>query len=77
MLAPGLNAFLRSQVYLYRGYGYLVLEKYDKARRDLENGARNKKLDVASVYNKYLALGLLRLENNDHEGALPFFEKAA
>ena len=68
---------MRTQVYLYRGYGFLVLEKFDKARRDLEAASKMKRLDVASIYNKYLALGLLRLENNDHEGALPFFEKAS
>jgi hypothetical protein len=49
------------------------MEKYDQAIQDLSLSERIRSLDIASLYNKHLALGLTMLEKKEPEEALFHF----
>lgn len=57
-----LHYFLKPLIYIYRAYGYIALEQYDKAIADLIIASKITKLDTCSQYNKLLALGFAKLQ---------------
>jgi hypothetical protein len=38
-------------IFLYRAYGYIILEKFDSALKDLMKASTIKKLNTAAFYN--------------------------
>ena len=40
-----------------------------KALSDLNKAAKVKKLDLSSIYNRYIVQALIQIENNDIEAA--------
>ena len=72
-----LHYFLKPLVYIYRAYGYITMEQYEKAIIDLTTASKLTKLDSCSVYNKQLALGFSRLQKRFNEEAQTIFKKAA
>jgi len=43
--------YISSLVYIYRAYGYIILEEYDKALKDYLKSNQMKKLNSSSYYN--------------------------
>ena len=69
--------YLRHQSYIYRAYGYVAIEKYEVALSDIKRAKRINKLDAASVYNKLLGKGILRMDHEDYLMATKYFVKAS
>ena len=42
-------------LFLYRAYGYIILEEYEKGLRDYQRSAQFKKLSNSQYYNMILA----------------------
>lgn len=49
-------------LFIYRAYGYIVLEEYEKGLRDYQKSAQMKKLNTNQYYNMVLCQGLKNLE---------------
>lgn len=67
-------------LFIYRAYGYIVLEEYEKGLRDYQKSAQMKKLNTNQYYNMVLCQGLKNLEaedSPDYEQAISFFTRAA
>ena len=64
-------------LYIYRAYGYIVLEEYDKSLKDFIKSQQIKKLNNSQHYNMILAQGLKNLEQKEFESSIQFFTKAA
>ena len=67
-------------LFIYRAYGYIVLEEYEKGLRDYQKSAQMKKLNSNQYYNMVLCQGLKNLESEespDYEQAISFFTRAA
>jgi tetratricopeptide (TPR) repeat protein len=72
-----LDFFLKPLVFIYRAYGYIALESYEKAISDLLTASKLTKIDLWSQYNKLLALGFSRMQKNLYEEAQTIFKKAS
>lgn len=71
--------YLLFNIYMYRSYGYVAIEKYEHALEDLY---RAKKItpfaiDKASIYNKWLSRGILKMDTEDYLMASKYFSKAS
>ena len=64
-------------MYLYRSYGYVAIEKYELAIEDINKAKKLNKIDSASVYNKLLGKGILKMDNEEYIMATKLFEKAS
>lgn len=62
---------------MYRAYGYVAIEKYEVALQDIKKAKRITKLDAASIYNKLLGKGILRMDHEDYIMATKYFTKAS
>ena len=54
---------------MYRAYGCVAIEKYEVALQDIKRATKISKLDAASVYNRLLGKGILRLDHEDYSMA--------
>ena len=68
---------MKHQSYIYRAYGYVAIEKYEVALSDIRKAKRIAKLDAASIYNKLLGKGILRMDHEDYIMATKYFTKAS
>ena len=68
--------YLIHQIYLFRAYGYVAIEKYEIAQEDIRRVAKYGKVDAATIYNKWLGKGILRMDHEDYLMASKFFSKA-
>lgn len=68
---------LRHQSFLYRAYGYVAIEKYEYALQDIKSAKKIKKLDAATIYNKLLGKGILRMDHEEYIMATKYFSKAS
>ncbi len=57
-------------------FGYAAIEKYEQALVDIKKIKKNKKLDNATTYNKYLSKGILSMDHEDFLMASKYFNKA-
>jgi hypothetical protein len=64
-------------LFIYRAYGYIVLEEYDKSLKDFIKSSQIKKLNNSQHYNMILSQGLKNMELKEYENAITFFTKAA
>ncbi len=71
------SEYLKHQIYVYRAYGYVAIEKYELAIEDIKKGKQIKKVDAASLYNKMLGKGILRMDHEDYIMASKYFLKAS
>eukprot|EP00350_Pseudokeronopsis_sp_OXSARD2_P006781 CAMPEP_0170566124 /NCGR_PEP_ID=MMETSP0211-20121228/79635_1 /TAXON_ID=311385 /ORGANISM="Pseudokeronopsis sp., Strain OXSARD2" /LENGTH=392 /DNA_ID=CAMNT_0010887207 /DNA_START=2076 /DNA_END=3254 /DNA_ORIENTATION=- len=69
--------YLKHQVYIYRAYGYVAIEKYEVAIDDINKAKKLGKVCQASVYNKLLGKGILRMDHEDFLMATRYFMKAS
>jgi len=69
--------YLRHQSYIYRAYGYVAIEKYEVALQDIKRAKKIAKLDAASIYNKLLGKGILRMDHEDYLMATKYFIRAS
>jgi tetratricopeptide (TPR) repeat protein len=71
--------FLILNIYLYRCYGYVAIEKYEHALDDLRKAKRinPKYIDTATIYNKWLSRGILKMDTEDYLMASKYFGKAS
>jgi tetratricopeptide (TPR) repeat protein len=69
--------YLKHQVYVYRAYGYVAIEKYEAAIDDIDRANKISKVDLASKYNKLLGKGILRMDHEDFIMATKYFNKAS
>ena len=69
--------YLRHQSYIYRAYGYVAIEKYEVALQDIKRAKKISKLDAASIYNKLLGKGILRMDHEDYLLATKYFIRAS
>ena len=65
--------YLKHQSYIYRAYGYVAIEKYEVALQDIKRAKKLSKLDAASIYNKLLGKGILRMDHEDYLMATKYF----
>lgn len=68
--------YLIQQIYIFREYGYVAIEKYELAQDDIKRMKRYGKPDMATIYNKYLGKGILRMDHEDYLMASKYFTKA-
>ena len=61
---------------LFRAYGYVAIEKYELAQEDIKRVKKYGKIDMATIYNKWLGKGILRMDHEDYLMASKFFSKA-
>ena len=64
-------------LYIYRAYGHIILEEYDKGLKDFLKSSQIKKLNNSQHYNMILCQGLKNLELKEFENAISFFTKAS
>jgi hypothetical protein len=69
--------FLKHQSFIYRAYGYVAIEKYEVALHDIKRAKKIAKLDAATIYNKHLGKGILRMDHEDYIMATKYFTKAS
>ena len=62
---------------MYRSYGYVAIEKYEIAIEDINKASKINKVDQASIYNKLLGKGILRMDNEEFIMATRYFAKAS
>ena len=68
--------YLIHQILLFRAYGYVAIEKYELAQEDIRKVKRYGRIDAATIYNKWLGKGILRMDHEDYLMASKFFTKA-
>ncbi len=71
------HSYLKHQVYIYRAYGFVAIEKYEQAIDDIKKAVSIKKVDGATIYNKMLSKGILRMDHEDYIMATKYFQKAS
>jgi hypothetical protein len=54
----------------------VAIEKYEMAQEDIRRVKKMGKVDAASIYNKYLGKGILRMDHEDYLMASKYFAKA-
>lgn len=64
-------------LFIYRAYGYIVLEEYDKGLKDFIKSSQIKKLNLTQNFNMVLCQGLKNLANGEFENSISFFSKAS
>lgn len=64
-------------LYIYRAYGHIILEEYDKGLKDFLKSSQIKKLNNSQHYNMVLCQGLKNLDLKEFENAISFFTKAS
>jgi tetratricopeptide (TPR) repeat protein len=69
--------YLVKNIYAYRAYGFVAIEKYENAIDDIRKARKMNSFDAASYYNKYLGKGILRMDNEDFIMATKYFGKAS
>lgn len=69
--------YLKHQSYIYRAYGYVAIEKYEIAMKDIRRAKKLAKIDQATIYNKLLGKGILRMDHEDYLMATKYFTKAS
>jgi tetratricopeptide (TPR) repeat protein len=71
--------FLIFNIYIYRSYGYVAIEKYEHALEDLKRAKKinPKGIDRATIYNKWLSRGILKMDTEEYLMASKFFGKAS
>ena len=57
--------YLKALIYTYRAYANVAVEKYEVGIEDMDRARKLKKLDPASDYNRYVALGILEMDKNE------------
>lgn len=55
----------------------MAIEKYEVALQDIKKAKKLAKLDAASIYNKLLGKGILRMDHEDYLMATKYFQRAA
>ena len=68
--------YLIHQILLFRAYGYVAIEKYEIAQDDIRKVDKYGDVDAATIYNKWLGKGILRMDHEDYLMASKFFSKA-
>lgn len=68
--------YLIHQILIYRAYGYVAIEKYEMAHEDIRRVKKYDRIDPATIYNKWLGKGILRMDHEDYLMASKFFTKA-
>ena len=74
---PQFHNYLIRNIYAYRAYGYVAIEKYENAIDDIRRARKLDNFDSASYYNKYLGKGILRMDHEDFIMATKYFHKAS
>lgn len=71
--------FLIFNIYIYRSYGYVAIEKYEHALEDIKKAKKINpaQIDKASVYNKWLSRGILKMDTEEYLMASKYFGKAS
>ena len=71
--------YLILNIYLYRSYGYVAIEKYEHALDDIKRAKKisAKDIDKASIYNKWLSRGILKMDTEEYLMASKYFNKAS
>ena len=69
--------YLIHQILHFRAYGYVAIEKYEVAQDDIRKIEKYGKIDAATIYNKWLGKGILRMDHEDYLMASKFFSKAS
>jgi tetratricopeptide (TPR) repeat protein len=71
--------FLIFNIYIYRSYGYVAIEKYEHALEDLKKAKKinYKLIDRATIYNKWLSRGILKMDTEEYLMASKYFGKAS
>lgn len=54
----------------------MAIEKYEVAQEDIRRVSKYGKIDAATIYNKWLGKGILRMDHEDYLMASKFFAKA-
>ena len=69
---------LLPQALLFRAYGQVAIENYENALSDIKKWKKimKKDLPLATLYNKNLSKGILKMDNEDFLMAAKYFEKA-
>ena len=55
----------------------MAIEKYEQAIDDINKARAMRKVDQASLYNKLLSKGILRMDHEDFILATKYFQKAS
>lgn len=71
--------YLIFNIYIYRSYGYVAIEKYEHALQDLNKAKQisPKSMHKSSVYNKWLSRGILKMDTEEYLMASKYFGKAS
>jgi tetratricopeptide (TPR) repeat protein len=71
--------YLVFNIYMYRSYGYVAIEKYEHALEDLRKAKKISphSIDRATVYNKWLSRGILKMDTEEYLMASKYFGKAS
>lgn len=71
--------YLIFNIYVYRSYGYVAIEKYEHALEDLRKAKRISPyaMDKATIYNKWLSRGILKMDTEEYLMASKYFSKAS
>jgi tetratricopeptide (TPR) repeat protein len=71
--------YLIFNIYVYRSYGYVAIEKYEHALQDLAKAKaiNSKAIDKATIYNKWLSRGILKMDTEEYLMASKYFGKAS
>jgi len=71
--------FLIFNIYIYRSYGYVAIEKYEHALEDLKKAKKinPRGIDNATIYNKWLSRGILKMDTEEFLMASKYFGKAS
>jgi tetratricopeptide (TPR) repeat protein len=71
--------YLIFNIYIYRSYGYVAIEKYESALQDLAKAKAisPESMDRASIYNKWLSRGILKMDTEEYLMASKYFGKAS
>lgn len=71
--------FLILNIYVYRSYGYVAIEKYEHALEDLKKAKKinPKYIDRSTIYNKWLSRGILKMDTEEYLMASRYFGKAS
>lgn len=71
--------FLILNIYLFRSYGYVAIEKYEHALEDLRKAKKINPhyIDKATTYNKWLSRGILKMDTEEYLMASKYFGKAS
>ena len=66
-------------IYIYRSYGYVAIEKYEHALEDLSKAKKISpySIDKATIYNKWLSRGILKMDTEEYLMASKYFGKAS